>query len=279
MQQQQQQQQQHRGRLAGKVCIVTGSSSGLGRAIALAYAREGADLVCADLRPNALADVEAETVHTTDELIRQQGGRAVFVKTDVSQSEQMRDLVRRAVEEYGRVDVMVNNAGVSMENTITPSKMHEMPDEVWDKSMAINARSVFLGCKYAAAQMLKQDPHPSGDRGWIINMSSIFGLVGAIYGSTYAASKGAVANLTRSVALDYADSRIHCNAICPGFTETAMFANTIKIHDRAGIAARHPFGGTGKPEDIAGVAVFLASDDARWVTGVCMPVDGGFTAQ
>jgi len=266
-------------RLHGKVCIVTGSSSGLGRAIALAYAREGGLLVCADLKPEAHADVSAERTVNTDELIRQNGQRALFVQTDVSKAESVENLVRQAAAEYGRVDVLVNNAGISLEAGQPPAKIHETAEDVWDTTMAVNAKSVFLGCKYGIAQMLRQDLRSSGDRGWIINMSSIYGLVGGYYTSSYCASKGAVSNLTRQVALDYAESRIHCNAICPGYTETSILLNTIKQHNREDIQAKHPLRGIGSPEDLAGAAIFLASDEARWITGVCLPVDGGYTTQ
>ncbi|PNY21243.1 Uncharacterized protein TCAP_07260 [Tolypocladium capitatum] len=288
-------------RLRDKVCIVTGSSSGVGRAIALAYAREGGLLVCADLTPQARPEVSAERAVNTDELIRQNCGRAIFVQTDVSKAAGVENLVRQAVAEYGRLDVLVNNAGISLEASRAPTKIHETPEDVWDTTMAVNVKSIFLGCKLAIAQMLRQDVSPSGDRGWIINTSSVFGLVGGYYirelpvsdlcslrsfllidvwwTASYCASKGAVSNLTRQVALDYAESRIHCNAICPGYTETAIFVNTIKHHDGDEIREKHPLRGIGSPEDLVGAAIFLASDEARWITGVCLPVDGGYIMQ
>ncbi|KND86421.1 putative oxidoreductase [Tolypocladium ophioglossoides CBS 100239] len=267
-------------RLAGKVCIVTGASSGLGRAIALAYAREGATLVCADLQPTARAEISSEVAVDTDELIRRGNGRAIFVKTDVSKSEDFEQLVATAAKGYGRVDVLVNNAGISIEAGRPPARLHETPLETWDTTMAVNTRSIFLGCKYAIAQMLKQTELPSDDRGWIINISSIYGLVGGRHNCSYAASKGAVTSLTRSVAMDYADVGIHCNAINPGYTETAIFKNTVShLDDIDSIRSKHPLHGTGEPKDIAGAAIFLASAEARWITGVNLAVDGGFTAQ
>ena len=266
-------------RLLNKVAIVTGSSSGLGRSIAQAYSREGASIVCSDLQPSARALVPEETEINTDDLIRQQGGNAIFVEADVTSSQQMQSLVTKAAQEFGRLDVMVNNAGVSLE-TRTPGPVHQATDELWHKTMAINAGSVFYGCKYATGQMLKQEPHPSGDRGWIINLSSIFGVVATSTCPAYCASKGAVSNLTRSVALDYAKYRIHCNAICPGFTRTAIFAETTKnMFGREALDALHPLKGTGVPEDIAKAAVVLASEDASWITGIDFLVDGGYTAQ
>ncbi|CAI0654729.1 unnamed protein product [Colletotrichum noveboracense] len=275
-------------RLASKVCIITGSSSGLGRAIALAYAAEGAHIVCADLQPTARAEVESEGIANTNDLIRQNGGKAIFIKTDMTKPEQVQNLVSKCVSEFGRLDVhftntkksLVNNAGISLEAGRPPLGIHETPLETWDLTMSVNATSVFLGCKYAIAQMVTQPLLPSGDRGWIVNVSSIFGLVGGRHNISYAASKGAVSNLTRQVAMDYAEARIHCNAICPGYVKTAIFVNTVKtLHSPEAIAKQHPFRGVGTPEDIVGAAVFLASDDARWITGICMPVDGGYTAQ
>ncbi|CAG9982493.1 unnamed protein product [Clonostachys byssicola] len=264
-------------RLRGKVCIVTGSSSGIGRAISLAYAREGGLLVCSDLQPEARVDVSAEREANTDSLIVQNGGRAIFVRADVSNAVDMEALVQKAVEEYGRLDVFVNNAGVSLEAGRPLVRIHETSEEVFDITMAINTKSVFLGCKYATAQMLKQDLLPSGDRGWIVNMCSIYGLTGGYCMPAYNASKGAVALLTKQVALDYAASRIHCSAICPGYTDTAIFVNTVKSANRERLEANHPLG-IGQPSDLVGAALFLVSDEARWVTGTLLNVDGGWLA-
>lgn len=147
--------------------------------------------------------------------------------------------------------------------------------------MAINARSVFLGSKYAITQMLKQEPHSSGDRGWIINIASVGGLVGIPVSPPYSASKGAVIQTTKQVAIDYAKHRIHCNAICPGYTKTPLLDETFRhLGDQTeSLASLHPFHGLGEVDDIAGPAVFLASADAKWITGVALAVDGGFTAQ
>ncbi|RFU81358.1 short-chain alcohol dehydrogenase [Trichoderma arundinaceum] len=266
-------------RLLNKVCIVTGSSSGLGRAISLEYAREGAVLICVDLRPEARQEVESEREVHTDALIRQNGGRAVFIKADVSDAIQVEAMVNAAIAQYGRIDVLVNNAGISIEAGKQALKIHETPEQWWDLTMAVNTKSVFLVSKYVIAQMLRQEKLASRDRGWIINISSIYGLVGGRYIPCYAASKGAVANLTRQIAMDYAEDGLHCNAICPGYTTTAIFVNTTQIHDAEEIRQRHPLHGIGMPDDITGAAVFLASSEARWVTGVTLPVDGGFTAQ
>ncbi|RFN51731.1 hypothetical protein FIE12Z_3934 [Fusarium flagelliforme] len=267
-------------RLTDKVCIVTGSSSGLGRSIALSYSSEGARLICADLQPHPRpANIQTEEAIPTDELIRKNGGKAIFVKTDVSKAKDVEELVTRAVIQFGRIDVLVNNAGVSLEAGQPPVRIHETSEERWDTTISVNLKSIFLTTKYTIAQMLKQEKNEDGDRGWIINISSILGIVGGYTVPSYAASKGAVTNLTRSVALEYAKDGIHCNAICPGYTETAIFADTIKMHSKEDIRAKHPLHGTGKPQDIVGAAIFLASAEARWITGVNLPVDGGYTAQ
>ncbi|KAI9709026.1 MAG: hypothetical protein M1812_007782 [Candelaria pacifica] len=296
------------GRLHNRICIVTGSSSGLGRAISLAFAREGARVVCADLgsmprKGNEKEAAEKETSVLIEEMGRdeegkgeegkeeegkgeegkeegKEGKRALFVETDVGKAESVEGLVKKAVEWGGRVDVMVNNAGIALESG-NPSSIWDFPEETWDTTLRVNAKGVFLGCKYAAKQMIGQEPRGNGDRGWIINTASILGLVGLRGSGTaaYTASKGAVVNLTRTVALELGQHRIHCNAICPGFTQTAM----IKPYQsdpatNQHLINMHPFRGLGEPEDIARAAVFLAGDDASWITGVALPVDGGYTA-
>ncbi|KAJ5774697.1 hypothetical protein N7457_009593 [Penicillium paradoxum] len=264
-------------RLQDKVAIVTGSSSGLGRAIAIRYAQEGAKVVCADLTTDARSQEEADI--TTHLLIAREGGQAVFVQADVGDAKQMEKMVQFAVETYGRLDILVNNAGISIE-VRTPAVLHLTDEATWDTTMRVNAKSVFLGCKYALTQMLAQEPHSSGDRGWIINISSIMGIVGGIELPSYCASKGAVSNLTRQMALDYAPHNIHINAICPGYTQTAILKEvTTDLSTWEDLKRRHPLKGPGIPEDIARMAVVLASDDVSWMTGVCLPVDGGYTAR
>ncbi|KAG2421916.1 hypothetical protein HFD88_005892 [Aspergillus terreus] len=267
------------GRLQDKVALVTGSSSGLGRSIATRYAQEGAKVVCADITPTARSQIPEELHITTHDAIIQAGGQAIFIRTDVGDAKAVEDAVQAAVTEFGRLDILVNNAGVALEAR-HPAKIHETDETVWDTTMRVNAKSVFLGCKYGVAQMLKQEPHSSGDRGWIINIASIFGLVAGLHNPSYCASKAAVSNLTRQVALEYAADRIHVNALCPGYTQTAIFQETtthmISLED---LQRRHPFKGPGLPEDIARMAVVLASDDASWMTGACVPVDGGYTAR
>jgi NAD(P)-dependent dehydrogenase (short-subunit alcohol dehydrogenase family) len=196
---------------------------------------------------------------------------------------------------------MVNNAGIAIEAR-SPAPIHTTAEETWDTTMNVNAKSVFLGCKYAIAQFLAQLPLPSSDgsKGWIINVSSIYGLVGGGRNPSYSASKGAVANLTRQVALDYSEDGIHVNALCPGRecsvhihacgvednadrledVQTAIFAETTQhMVSPEDMARMYPFKGPGRPEDIAKMAVVLASDDASWMTGACVSVDGGYVAR
>ncbi|KAL4804598.1 hypothetical protein BDV18DRAFT_165971 [Aspergillus unguis] len=264
-------------RLHNKVAIVTGASSGLGRAIAIRYAQEGAKVVCADISPTARSHEEAAI--TTHGLISKDGGNAIFVQTDVGDAAQMDNLVQTAIQEYGRLDILVNNAGISIEAR-QPAVLHLTDEETWDTTMRVNAKSVFLGCKYALAQMLRQEPHSSGDRGWIVNISSIMGMIVGPENPSYCASKGAVSQLTRQIALDYAPHRIHANALCPGYTQTAIFKETTThLTPWEDLNRRHPLKGPGLPEDVAKMAVVLASEDASWVTGVCLPVDGGYTAR
>ncbi|KAJ5770935.1 uncharacterized protein N7511_002986 [Penicillium nucicola] len=264
-------------RLQDKVAIVTGASSGLGRAIAIRYSQEGAKLVCADLTPIARSQEELDIA--THDLITKEGGKAIFVQTDVGDAAQMENLVLATVKEYGRLDILVNNAGISIEAR-KPAVLHLTDEETWDTTMRVNTKSVFLGCKFGLTQMLAQAPHSSGDRGWIVNISSIMAMIGGPENPSYCASKGAVSNLTRQMALDYAPYNIHINALCPGYTQTAIFKETTtNLTPWEDLRRRHPLKGPGMPEDIAKMAVVLASDDANWVTGICLPVDGGYTAR
>ncbi|KAH7053171.1 hypothetical protein B0J12DRAFT_47087 [Macrophomina phaseolina] len=287
-------------RLAGKIALITGASSGLGRAIAVAYAQEGARVCCVDLFPN-LRDARdpatgkanlftqrlaaSASALPTHELLRQShpASRAIFVQADLTNAADVERAVAQCVQAFGRLDVMVNNAGISVESSHPRAlRCHETPEDDYDKTMAINTKGVFLGCKYALAQMLRQDPleGQNEDRGWIVNTASIQGLL-AYHGTpAYCASKGAVVQLTRQVALDYAKDRIHCNCLCPGFLRTAMTQNHQDDGPaQAKVDEAHPFGGMGEPEDVARVAVMLASDDVRWITGQPLVVDGGYSIQ
>ncbi|KAF9638090.1 2-(R)-hydroxypropyl-CoM dehydrogenase [Lasiodiplodia theobromae] len=275
----------HQPRLQGKVAVITGSSSGLGRAIALAYASHGAKLVvCADLRPAPALGVEEgeDAVVPTHELIEKKfgAGRAVFSECDVGTPADVKRAVDMAVSKGdGRMDIIVNNAGLGTKNRFI--RVHEEEDDEFDRVMKVNVRGVYLGCKYACAQFLKQGPDATGRRGWIVNVASMLGYVGITGGAAaYCASKGAVLNMTKQIAVDYAADRIHCNALCPGFTKTSMTrGNFTNAEVNASMISTTPWGEWGNVTDVAKGAVFLASDDAAWVTGIGLPVDGGYLAQ
>ncbi|KAH9871180.1 hypothetical protein J1614_006756 [Plenodomus biglobosus] len=276
------------GRLQNKVAVITGSSSGIGRATALAFASEGAHIVCSDLtesfRPEFRTD---ESALNTVQEIEKRGGKAIFVKCDITSVSDMQALIAKAVETYGRLDIMVNNAGMSVEGGSThgPRPVWEFDESAFDRTFEVNVKGVFLGLKYATAQMIKQEPHANGDRGWIINLASVLGLGGGPGLSAYSSSKHAVLGLTKVAAWDCAPHRIHVNALCPGYTQTA-FIHALLAADlspaaaaaKAVVEAQHPFRGLGTPQDVARAALFLASEDAGWVTGVGLPVDGGYSS-
>lgn len=287
-------------RLQNRTALITGSSSGLGAAIALAFAAEGARICCVDLYPSPRSPgTNAQTgksddfhnrvasLPATHALIEKEHGedRSIFVRADITKTEDVEAAIETCVRVFGRLDIMVNNAGISVESTRpTPLRIHETPETDFDKTMAINTRGVFLGCKYAIKQMLSQsslsDNNTSQDRGVVVNTASIQGLVACRNCPSYNTSKHAVVGLTKQVALDYAEDGIRVNALCPGYTKTAM---TQEFHSNKEaleeISKLHPLRGMGEVEDVAKAAVFLASDDARWLTGVALPVDGGYVLQ
>ncbi len=273
------------GRLDNKIAIITGASSGIGRAIALEFASHGATVICSDLREEARApgaSSEADSSQpSTVSAITSAGGNAIFVQCDTTQADQVSALVQTAVQKYGRLDIMVNNAGISFETGSShgPRPVWDYDSTAFDKTLSVNVKGVFNGIKYASAVMKDQDPHPNGDRGWIVNLASIFGLGGGPGSSGYVTSKHAVMGLTKAAAWDCAPVRIHVNALCPGYTRTAITAPLWEDQEATRrLEAMHPFKGLGTPEDIARAAVFLASEDASWITGVGLPVDGGFSS-
>lgn len=273
------------GRLENKIAVVTGASSGIGRAISLALASHGATVVCSDLReearlPGPSGDTDFSQTSTAS-AITSSGGTAIFVKCDTTSSSDVQALVKTAVQKYGRLDIMVNNAGIALETGSShgPKPVWDYEEYAFDKTLDVNVKGVFLGVKYASAAMKDQQPHPNGDRGWIINLSSVYGLGGGTDSSGYVTSKHAVMGLTKASAWDCAPFRIHVNALCPGYTQTAFTAPIWEDPETTQkIASMHPFRGLGTPEDIARAAVFLASEEASWITGVGLPVDGGFSS-
>ncbi|KAG9195124.1 hypothetical protein G6011_00244 [Alternaria panax] len=271
------------GRLQNKIAVITGSSSGIGRATALAFASEGASLVCSDLHETARQEYATDTSPlTTVQAVRNLGAKAIFVKCNTTSSTEVEALIQAAVKEYDRIDIMVNNAGVSMETTEHGRRpIWEYEEAAFDKTVEVNIKGVFWGTKYASKQMVGQEPGAVGDGGWIINLSSVYGMRGAMGISGYATSKHAVLGLTKAAAQDCAPYRIHVNALCPGYTATAFISGLLTPEAaelKKAVEERHPFGGLGTPQDIAKAVVFLASDDAAWVTGIGLSVDGGFSS-
>lgn len=250
-------------RLNGKVAIVTGSGLGLGREMAEMFASEGAAVVVNGRR--------ADPVDLTVERIRERGGRAVGVVADVTDSGGAGLLVAGAVKAFGRLDVLVNNAGAMV--TRTDAAM--CTEEEWRSTIDVNLTSVFLCSKVAFPELARH-------RGSIVNIASVFGLTGAPHRAAYVASKAGVIGLTRSTAIDFGKAGVRANAVCPAYIETDMNRQLLAEYRRTGvideILNQIPLGCLGVPEDVAHAAVYLAADEARWVTGAVLAVDGGLTA-
>jgi NAD(P)-dependent dehydrogenase (short-subunit alcohol dehydrogenase family) len=253
--------------LAGKVAIVTGASSGIGRAIALRYAEEGATVALGDIREDPIEGGE-----TTLGLIQRAGGSAFFAETDVARWDAIDAIVHETVTRFGRLDVIVNNAA-----TYTSTKLHETSEAQWNAVMGVNLTGVFFGCKRAIQQMLTQEIR-NEVRGRIVNISSQHGMIACPGDCPYGVSKAGVVHITKQIAVDYAKDQIVCNAVAPGKILTG----------RAGIAvdpalleystARTPWPRLGRPPDVAAAATFLASDMSTYMTGVNLLVDGGWMA-
>ncbi|CAN9377732.1 unnamed protein product [Alternaria alternata] len=229
------------GRLQNKIAVITGASSGIGRATALAFASEGASLVCSDLHETARQEYATDTSPlTTVQAVQKLGAKAVFVKCNTTSSTEVEALIQATVKEYGRIDIMVNNAGIAMEAGEHGSRpIWDYEGNAFDKTVDVNVKA------------------------------------------GYVTSKHAVLGLTKAAAQDCAPYRVHVNALCPGFTATAFISGLLTpeaAEQKKIVEQRHPFGGLGTPQDIAKAAVFLASDDAAWVTGIGLPVDGGFSS-
>lgn len=253
------------GRLSEKVAIITGAARGIGKVAAKLFAEEGAKVV--------IADIDVEGGFQTAKDIRAVGGQVFFQQTDVTDAAQVERLIQAAVESFGRLDILYNNAALNHFAQVV-----DTTEEDWDRVMMVNVKSIFLCCKYAVPVM------KACGGGSIINTGSAASLVGLRNLAVYTASKGAVLQLTRNMALDYAKDGIRVNALCPGVTATEMTEQVIEA-DPDPVAARERFdrviprGAMASPIEIARVALFLASDEASYITGAAIPADGGYTAE
>jgi NAD(P)-dependent dehydrogenase (short-subunit alcohol dehydrogenase family) len=250
------------GSFAGKVAFVTGAANGIGRAAALAFAREGAGVV--------VADVSEQGNQETASMVEEAGGRALAVRCDVSRAEDVKAALDKAVEAFGRLDCAFNNAGVEQPITATA----DLTEEEWDRIVSINLRGVFLCMKHEIPLMLRQGG------GAIVNTSSGAGVKGFAGQAAYCAAKYGIVGLSKAAALDYAKSNIRINAVCPGIIETPMMDRFSggTPEGRARVIAQEPIGRMGKPEEIAAAVIWLCSDAAAFVVGHAMVVDGGQTA-
>jgi NAD(P)-dependent dehydrogenase (short-subunit alcohol dehydrogenase family) len=246
-------------RLENKVALISGGSRGQGAAEARLFAGEGCKVVIADVLEDEGRQLEAE--------INETGGECVFVKLDVTSEDEWNAAVNTAVERFGKLDILVNNAGVYM-----PERVEDTTMENWDVTMSVNAKGVFLGTKAAIPEMRRNGG------GSIVNISSVAGLVGNHISSAYTASKGAVRLFTKSTAIQHAGDGIRCNSVHPGTIETDMTADLLAAGGREDRLNRTPLGRLGQAEDIAYGVLFLASDEASFMTGSELVIDGGRTA-
>ena len=250
-------------RFEGKVVLVTGGGSGIGRAIALAFAQERARVM--------VADVDITSGEESVQAVTEDGGEAIFLQADVANREQVKGMIHKAVTRYGRLDCACNNAGIAG----VQARTAECTEDNWDRTLSINLKSVWLCMKYEIPQMLKQGS------GAIVNTASAAGLIGLPGWPAYVASKHGVIGLTKSAALEYAKANIRINAVCPSIIKTEM-AECFTGGDRRVedyILAQQPLSRMGTPEEVAAVVLWLCSDAASFVTGHALPVDGGLLAR
>jgi NAD(P)-dependent dehydrogenase (short-subunit alcohol dehydrogenase family) len=250
-------------RLSDKVAIITGSASGMGQVAAELFAREGASIV--------VTDISAEMGEATVRSIRDAGGRAIFVKANVADEDEVKHMVNAAIDTFGRVDVLYNNAGImpSDDGSVT-----DLTEATWDRILDVNLKSAFLCSKYTIPHMMKQR------KGSIINIASFVAFMGCtVPQDAYTASKGGMLSLTKSFAVQYGRYGIRCNAICPGPIETPLLRTLWTSEEARDLRlSRIPLGRFGEPDDIIYMALYLASDESSWTTGAWLMVDGGISS-
>ncbi len=252
-------------RLSNKIGVVTGAGSGIGRTTALLFSEEGAKV--------AIVEIDKKRGQETVDMIKEKGGEALFVLTDITDPSQVKSMVNKVVEAYGNIDILVNNAGLYVQGDVINTR-----EEQWDEIMAVNLRAAFLCCKYCIPQMIK-----SGG-GVVINVSSEAGIVAIKNQVAYNVSKAGLISLTKSTALDFISQNIRANCVCPGTTETPLVASALAKQADPEKARRElekvrPANRLGKPEEIAYGILYLASDESPYATGAVLSVDGGYTAQ
>ncbi len=256
-------------RLDGKTALITGAGSGIGREIALLFAKQGANVAVADIDTDGANGVVKEIIDS--------GGQAIALALDVASQQSTNDAVADIVSRYGRLDILVNNAGIGLVGNVV-----ETIEEDFDRLISVNIKGVYNCTKAAVTQMLAQDPKG----GSIVNLGSVAGLVAVTRRFAYSATKGSVLSMTQSTAMDYVDQGIRCNAISPGTVESPFVESYLqRFHageveeTRKQLHARQPLGRMGRPDEIAPLALYLASDEASYVTGANMVIDGGLTAR
>jgi meso-butanediol dehydrogenase / (S,S)-butanediol dehydrogenase / diacetyl reductase len=252
-------------KLAGKVALVTGAGSGIGQAIALLFAAEGARV--------GVADFSEAGGNATVSQIRAAGGEAEFFRVDVSRSAEVKAVVDGALRRWGQLDILCNNAGIGVAATVV-----ETAEEDWDRTLAVDLKGVFLGCKYAIPPMIARGG------GVIVNTASVAGQVGVLNRAAYCAAKAGVVGLTKSVAVDYIGQNIRINAICPGTVDSPWIQKILSaqpdpVAERQRMVERQPMGRMGEPAEIAKAALYLACDDSAFVTGTALIIDGGLMAR
>lgn len=253
------------GRLAARVAFITGAGSGIGQASALLFGQEGAGVCAVDLDP-ASAQATAGSITAL-------AGEALWTAADVSASDQVGRAVDACLRHFGRIDILVNCAGIGSTQTVV-----DTPEDLWERVFAVNVRGTFLCCKAIVSHMIE------AGGGAIVNIASVAGMVGLKNRAAYCASKGAVISLTQAIAVDHVGQHIRCNCICPGTVDSPwvgrlLAAASDPAAERAALVARQPMGRLGTPEEIAKAALYLASDDAAFITGSSLVIDGGLTAQ